>query len=154
MPVLAQTTVGVGKPYGSRDPRPCGDLTGGAPTKAQALNSFICHAEYEGQMKLRLIENASIQLGNPRKYNMKEDYNVPNIDVTKMVYPIRGSFTQYSCVAYSDYMQNKGKNCMVAEHPNATGLCYKDSWANWLCSMGDVSFKITSNNAAPPVGAP
>ena len=111
----AKTTVGVGKPYASRDPRPCGDFTGSALTQQKALNSFVCSEELVWGRELRLIENASLQIGNARAYNYKEDYNVPNIDATARVYPIRGSFKKYNCVAFSDYMKNKGRNCSIAE---------------------------------------
>ena len=134
----ASKTAGVGIPFGSRDPRPCADLTGSVLTQQKALSSFICSDEQLGQTSLKLIENASLQLGSPRPYNFKEDYNLPNIDLNAKVYPIRGSFQEYSCVRFSDYMQNRGRNCTLNEHPNATGLCYKDSWGNWRCSMGDV----------------
>lgn len=49
-------------------------------------------------------------------------------------------------------MKNKGRNCSIAEHPKATGLCYKDGFGDWLCSMGDVNFKIIDEEAAPPGG--
>lgn len=93
-------TAGVGIPFGSRDPRPCADLTGSVLTQQKALSSFICSDEQLGQTYLKLIENASLQLGNPRAYNFKEDYNLPNIDLAAKVYPIRGSFREYSCVRF------------------------------------------------------
>jgi hypothetical protein len=120
-------TAGVGKPFGARDPLACGNLTGSAPTQAKALNSFICKEEGVGGNYLHLIEDASLQLGAGRPYNMKEDYNVGNIDATAKVYPIRGSFKKYACLEITDFRKNKGINCTITDHPHATGLCVKDT---------------------------
>src|SRR5476651_1774478 len=79
---------GAGKLYGARDPRnDCGDLKGAAPTQAIAVRSFICHREVERWPHISLVENVSMHVGAGRPYNVKEDYNVPEIDVRAKVYP-------------------------------------------------------------------
>lgn len=56
---------------------------------------------------------------------MKEDFNVGNIDATAKVYPIRGSFKEYTCVQPSDYTKNKGRNCSITEILNKFYARYK-----------------------------
>ncbi len=151
--VSAFAQSGAGKPFDARDPQACGDLKGKAPTQAKALNSFICHLEEVHGLYLHLIENATLQLSAGRPYNRNEDYNVGNIDATAPVYPIRGSFKKYTCLEVTDFRKNKGINCSITDHPKATGLCIKDTFGDWLCSMGDVNLKIIDMEAPPPGGS-
>ncbi len=147
--VSAFAQTGIGKSYGTRDPRTdCGDLKGAAPTQAIALKSFICHREQERYPNIWLVEGASVQVGVGRSYNMKEDYNVPEIDVRAKVYPIRGNFKNYQCNPLSNILHNQGKNCLMSVQPKAGGLCYKNTWGEWLCSMSGNEPAVVS----PPPG--
>src|SRR5207244_1467739 len=94
------------------------------------------------------------QVGAPRPYNMNEDINVGGIDVRVPVTPIRGSFKSYQCddLGVLNPEKYRGHNCGVTNEPNAEGLCYKDSFANWHCSMEDTHTSQEIARDAPPPG--
>lgn len=144
---------GIGEKYGSRDPRTCADKknpTTGIPSAEQAKEYFICFSEHEFVGQLYLVDDVKLETGKPRAYNPNEDLNVYDIDVNAPVLPIRGSYKQYQCSPISDYMQNRGKNCNISEISDATGLCYKNSFGEWVCKMGSSEINTTDRNVAPP----
>jgi hypothetical protein len=146
---------GIGAKYGARDPKTCADKTlpkTGAPSAAQAGQYVICGHEHVVDV-LYLDEDVTVQVGKGRSYNMKEDYNVPNIDVKVPVYPIRGSLKQYSCDPIRTDRSNLNRNCRIYTAPNATGLCYKDTFGDWNCGMNDgKTGDFTARDVAPPSG--
>lgn len=146
---------GIGAKYGARDPRTCKDRTqpkGSAISADKAKEYFLC-SEYTSGQNLYLYDEVTVQVGKARPYNRNEDINMPNIDTTVPVTPIRGSLKLYQCSLVSDYMENRGKNCFVYDHPNAKGSCYKDSFAAWNCTMTDVDSQLVSKGVPPPGGA-
>jgi hypothetical protein len=155
VPTFAQN--GIGKKYGTRDPHTCPDSSipkGNTITSDKAKEYVYCQEYYDTQNIYLYDEVVVKQVGTPRPYNINEDINVPNIDVRIPVTPIRGSLKTYQCHLVSDYMQNAGKNCNVGYEPNAVGLCYKDSFKNWHCSMVDTKTgEDLAKGAAPPGGA-
>lgn len=146
---------GIGEKYGSRDPKTCADKTlpkTGAPSSAQAAQYVVCGHERVLTV-LYLDEDVKVQVGKGRPYNMKEDYNVPNIDVRVPVYPIRGSLRQYSCDPLRTDRSNLNRNCSIYTAPNATGLCYKDTFGDWHCGMNDARTGDFTDRNVPPPGA-
>ena len=146
---------GVGAKYGSRDPRTCADKTlpkTGAPSAAQAAQYVICGHEHVVDV-LYLDEDVKAQVGAGRPYNMKEDYNVSGINVRLPVYPIRGSLKQYSCSPIRPDRSNLNRNCTIYTAPNATGLCYKDTFGDWHCSLNDARTGDFTDRDVPPPGA-
>jgi len=148
-----KSNTGVGKPFGARDPYTCADSkqpTSGLPSAEQAKEYFICQAEYVSGNYLYLVSDVTLETGKPRDYNSNEDLNCPNIDVTVQVLPIHGKYKSYQCALLSDILQNQGKNCYITQSNNAVGLCYKNSFGDWVCKMGDASMVDVALNAAPP----
>jgi hypothetical protein len=149
---------GIGQKYGTRDPHTCPDNTvpkGNTITAGKAKEYVYCQEYYDTQNMYLYDEVTVKQVGSPRPYNIREDINVPNIDVRIPVTPIRGSLKTYQCHQVSEYMHNAGHNCDTGYEPNAVGLCYKDSFGGWHCAMVDT--KTNQNldrGVAPPGGAP
>ena len=149
-------TQGIGAPYAARDPRTCADKTlpkTGAPSAAKATEYVICSAEAVN-VYLYLVEDVKVQVSKGRPYNIREDINVPNIDIKVLVYPIRGSYKRYSCDPTRPDRTNYKRNCTIYTAPNATGLCYKDTFGDWHCGMTDArTGDYTDRDVPPPGGA-
>ncbi|HEY3741752.1 MAG TPA: hypothetical protein VGL53_17995 [Bryobacteraceae bacterium] len=128
----------------------CAPVKGDPLTQQKALKAFLCHDEHMFGDKLVLIEEPSLELGSARRYNRNEDFGVSNIDATAPVFPIRGSFRLYFCSPISKYMGNQGENCLISKHANAKGLCYKDGWGAWICSMSDPQSSQSQVQGPPP----
>lgn len=146
---------GSGAKYGSRDPRTCQPSTSStAPTAEQARQLFICDTELDVNDTLYLVENVTIQVAqSSRAIQPGDSYN--DIDQSKPVFPIRGSFTEYSCgkVFNVDASHtNAGKNCSVLQQPHAQGICYKSTFGEWVCRMKDptVGWSSAQTGVAPP----
>ena len=151
--VLTFAQTGIGKKYGSRDPRTCADRTlpkNGAISAEKAKEYVICETEH-APLDLYLAEDVTVQVGAARRYNAGEDFNFPNIDVKSPVYAIRGSLKKYNCsIIYQD-RSNLGKNCNIYNEPNAKGACYKDTFGDWHCGMTDATTgNYIAENVPPP----
>lgn len=146
----------IGERYGSREPRTCADMKAparGAITAALAEKYFICAAERLDGYYLFLVENVKVEVGAGRPYNPNMDLNVPEIDVRFPLYPIRGSYSLYSCQAESDqYLP--GRNCTRYEHKNAKGHCYKTAFGDWRCFQMELTIPNENifNKVPPPKG--
>jgi hypothetical protein len=126
--------------YDARAPTVCRSRlqpTQGPPSREQARRYFLCDSEMELSGSLWLNEDVEIEIGRERPYNPGADRYRDDIDPAEPVYPIRGSYTVYSCKAifYGESETARG-NCQVMPTPNATGVCYKDSFGDWHCRMG------------------
>lgn len=148
------TAAGVGKPYGARDPRTCPDRKEpkrGAPSPAQAAAYVVCHSEHEFGSSLYLVDDVRVtDVAKGRAYNPIEDRNMPNVDVEAPVYAIRGALTSIACDHESTILENVGHNCRAESQPQAHGLCYKDTFGDWSCSMVDIDGTGKRDKLAPP----
>jgi hypothetical protein len=145
---------GIGKKYGSRDPRTCADRTqpkGNTITAAKAKEYIECSEFYDTQ-NLYLVDEVVVQTGSSRPYNPREDMRVSNIDVRIPVTPIRGHLKKYQCGQVNDIKHNAGENCFIYDWQNAKGLCYKDSFGDWQCTMSDGTAILPVKKDVPPPG--
>ena len=151
---LAQA--GVGAPYGTRNPETCKskkEPSKGAPSSEQARQLFACTVEGVSGGTLYLVEKVTIEVGKgTRFFDLAAGARPSDADRDGLIYPIRGSLRRYSCGIPSSILNNAGKNCTVFEEPKATGDCYRTSFGDWKCSMGDMSApdKYGSRNVPPP----
>ena len=156
------SNAGVGAPYGARDPRTCPDRkqpTDGAVSPAQAAAYVTCTWEGESANQLYLVDHVEVTgVAKGRPYNPVEDRNMTDIDIEAPVYAIQGHFEKYQCdhlvtpglraVGFED---NKGHNCREYDQPEASGLCYKNTFADWHCSMLDISHdNVKQDKVGPP----
>ena len=105
------------------------------------------------------MENVRVEIGAPRPYQHIQD-SYEDIDPRQPVYPIRGSFTDYSCDPVrtpreiaGGYADNRGRNCDALEEPRASGVCFKTTFADWHCTMVDIKADVvrdTRRGIAPP----
>jgi hypothetical protein len=153
IPAVAQA--GSGAKYGSRDPKPCPPANfGGAPSAGQASQLFTCATEKDTGDTIYLVGNVQVQVASSsRSFQPGDSYN--DIDPHKPIYPIRGSFTYYSCRKQFNIdasHTNVGKNCSILQQPHAQGICYKTAFGDWTCKMTDPSVhwdQATTGNAPP-----
>ena len=128
--------------FGTRDPRTCANTKAparGVITAALAIQYFICQKEKVSGSYLDLVENVKIEIGGGRPYS-RTDQGFSDVNVKVPLYPIRGSFKQYTCeVEDPNYNVSKpGQNCTTWEKRKATGYCYKTTFGDWRCDMTDI----------------
>lgn len=148
---------GAGKPFGARDPRTCPSRNAGL-TAAQAREYFICDSEvaevYTGS--LYLVTDVTVQVGKGRPFNMQSDSfgwaTTNGIDPTQTVYPIRGSFTSWQCSKLGTITGVPGQSCTMTPQPAAQGICFKNSFGDWHCTMMDLGHKGGMERYPPPTG--
>lgn len=152
----------VGAKYGARNPRTCAMRTApaqGPINAAQAKQYFICDNENEtassvGGSTLHLTTGVSVQVGAGRPFMMGTDDTGDNvtagIDPHFTVYPIRGSFQNWTCKPISEFAP-AGQNCSLMPMPHATGTCFMSSFREWHCNMTDFNASM-QNNLPPPKG--
>lgn len=126
--------VGVGKKYGTRDPRTIENSkapTSGAITADLAAKYLMCQREGESSDLLYLYEDAKVQVGGGISYeSIMRSRVLYEIDVNHPVYPIRGSYTRKVCNRVYD--ENEESKCK-AETVKADGYCYKTTFGDWQC---------------------
>jgi hypothetical protein len=140
--------------YGSRAPRICANTktpTSGPISNVQATQYFICGAEHTFGDNLYLVDKVVVEVGKGRPFLPDTD-RIPDGDANYPVYPIRGSYVQYIVDRLSTISPNAGKNCSVFPAPHASGLCYRTTYGNWVCTMIDVMAPSVASQReiAPP----
>ena len=152
---MAFSQAGIGHKYGTRDPHVCKSTKApakGAITVRLAKEYLLCDTEAESGGFLYLLENVKVEVGKGRRYNPKSD-DYTDIDSSSLVYPIRGSYTEFQCSAENrgSILYNIGKNCNSGDQPHALGLCYRTTFSDWHCSMMDMAHSTPSRfGVAPP----
>ena len=155
LPVAAQK--GAGAKFGARDPRTCTSLKDpqrGAPTGEQMKKVFICQEEsvtrsVGGSETLHLLTNVTMQVGRARPFQMSTDA-WPDSDPSQPVYPVQGGYTSWSCGVIGYMANQKGHNCNKVDQPHSSGICYKNSFGNWVCKFMDGNAR--TSNACPGTG--
>lgn len=150
---------GIGRRYGTRDPRTCPSRTApahGAPSAEQARQYVVCELERaDGNNPILLVTNVKVQVAPvPHPPNMLiRELSAATIDPREPVWDIRGSFTSYRCDALSGLIgQNdfaRTHNCWVSEQDAATGYCYKDTFADWHCGLTGNKVNWRTNSLPP-----
>jgi hypothetical protein len=147
---LAHAQKDAGKPFGARDPQPCGsrkDLAKGAPSATQAAHYVTCDREtIDSYNRLGQVGDLKVEVSKGHPFTLYD--SAPNIDVSQTVYGIRGSFKTYSCTAMKDGGA-EGKNCQTSDVPVAIGACYKDNFGDWHCTLGGA--QLNDKNDMPPL---
>ena len=93
-----------------------------------------------------------VEVGGARPFNPRDDRNVTNLDPSKPLYAIRGSYKGYQCAPVNDIDRNAGRNCNLYDSQHAEGFCFHDTFGDWHCNMIDPDSKLISQIAAPPGG--
>ena len=153
--LISSTTIqaAVGGAYDAREPRTCPsrkEPSRGALSSQQAIQYFACDTEgiYVGQLYLATDINIDVA-PKPRRFNVATD-SFSGIDPSQPVFDIRGSYTRYQCSKPDSTLAPKGRNCDLTPQPQATGICYKDTFSDWHCRMSDVAHASDRKSHVPP----
>ena len=142
-PSSAHAQAGLAAKFGARDPKTCEDRTKpvrGVIASAQAAAYVVCSEESVSNTTLWLVENVAVQIGAGRPFQMRTDA-YDDIDPSKPIYPIRGSYVKYACdvpASIPGFPSTVGKNCTLYDQPHATGACYRTTFNDWRCGMKDL----------------
>jgi hypothetical protein len=142
--------------YGARNPHTCGPVRAGGLTPAVAVQAFICGSEHESGHQLWLVENVSVRIVGPTRYDPHIQTGFTNLDVSVPPYAITGSYVQYQCdhqeADPKAYGYNYDRNCARYVERNAKGYCWKNRAAAWSCVMNDLGVPESDKNphTAPP----
>lgn len=132
---------GSGADFGARDPMPCVGLQqDGPPSVEQAAALVQCELEVASPSsgELRLIKDIQVQIGKgipgPEWYLQ---YSLREADTEATVYPIRGAITWSVCITtYSAGLYgDPALNCREYDIPQAKGVCWQTTFADWRCTM-------------------
>jgi len=156
--LIPDTTIGAD--YGATGPRKCSTRkvpASGPPSNETIAKYVICGAEGVTASNLYLVDNVVVSAVAPgRPYNPNEDINMSNIDINKPVYAIKGSLRGYQCSQITKPggydmgdAYKKGSNCNRTTQPNASGLCYTDTFGDWYCSLLDVDAPVNAERLQP-----
>lgn len=143
---------GIGAKYGARDPQPCENKKAAAnkPTVAEAVAAVICNREREFGGDLYLVEDVKVtSFGKGQRPNPNNRLYPSTPDLSSPEYEIRGSFKLYQCL--KTFTKELERNCNLYEQPNAKGVCYKDTFGSWVCTLSDPS--VTEYTSAVPPGS-
>ena len=150
----------VASTYGTREPRTCetrADPASGPPTVAQATYYFICDAEKIEFDGFHLVTNVKIQVGSGRNFNEQIDSILDGVDPAKTIYPIRGTYTDYTCFTPHDATYQgggPGKNCHKSGYVETIGACYQSSFGDWHCGYMHGGRVVSDPGWPPPMYAP
>jgi hypothetical protein len=99
--------------------------------------SVVCNLEGPGiDQSLMLVSEVTVQIGQGRSYNNSNLNDATDADVTAQVYPIRGSLKRYICSPLPPRgIFPAGQQCSMFPAATAAGLCYKNTFGEWHCSM-------------------
>lgn len=143
-----------GTPFGARDPAICASRktpAKGAPTVDQPKAYFYCDTELANGY-LYLVADVKVEVApSARAFNILTD-TTGIIDPKQPIYNIRGSYTAYQCWNLASATPGQfppGKSCSSSNVTNATGMCYRDSFADWHCVMAGQKSWPTPNHAPP-----
>jgi hypothetical protein len=83
-----------------------------------------------------------------RKVSLRDISTWPEIDQTKPVYILRGTYSLYKCFRVSATYA-AGANCNRTDVPKANGTCWQDNFGEWSCFLVGKGNKTVQKVAAP-----
>lgn len=138
----------------NRQPRTCDSTSApksGRIDAAQAKIYAACEAEKPvNNYSVRFIDILSLEVApKPRRVNMRDLQEYPNIDIEKPIYDLKGSVISYWCYRVSDsqFGYRAGRNCTIRRVPESTGRCFQNTFGNWNCGIG--TYSATSEQKMP-----
>jgi hypothetical protein len=112
--------------------------------------------EVESVTGLVLVANVKVEIAPRRNFNSQVDSGHAGINPNQPVYDIRGSYTHYDCrqPGARENAFARTHNCSAFEEPAAEGVCFKNTFGDWHCTMYDLHADIMNarQRLLPPGG--
>jgi hypothetical protein len=135
--------------YQAREPRKCSTVKT-PPSVSQAAIMVQCSMDGLAPTGLTLIQDVKIEMGSPRPFVYRTDAGLAGIDLNAQVYPLRGSYTNYSCLKVGAPLVPPGHSCIRSAIPESMGWCWKSSFGDFKCTMhGGATPKMEQGMPAP-----
>lgn len=142
-----------GEIWGARDAGGCEPLRQrGRPNAQQATALIRCRVETTRGNVLYLMEDVRLQFGRGRAFDALRD-GMTDIDVTRQVFPLTGTFTEVTCNPRDTTEAmggNPDRNCSETDYTEAQGACWQNPSAEWQCSLGGLNWGPTRSDMPPP----
>jgi hypothetical protein len=146
----SSASAATGADFGTRSPRTCAPVKS-QPTVQQMAALVQCSQEKFFNGDVMILDQVKVQAGSARAYEPRSDGGHENIDVRANIIPIRGSFINYVCGPITgSSSKDAGKNCSKFTEPRAEGECWRSTFGEWQCEMGQVSGGENSYGQPPP----
>ena len=145
--LTAPADAGPGADYNARDPIAC-PTQSATPNAKQATQIFRCSTEVVAGSYLYLTDDVKLQIGSSRKFTTGDNHT--DIDSSKPVHPIRGSWTEYQCANVRMYPATGANSCSVFDKSNGSGICYQTSFGDWRCHMLAQTVNMRTGRVPPP----
>src|SRR6185503_8853212 len=88
-----------------------------------------------------LMDDLSVQIGGATPYSGSHALLTTDADAHAPTFPIRGAFTEVSCMRQFAWSSFKGKNCTLTRVTEDHGLCWKTTFGDWRCGFGGRDLK-------------
>ena len=134
--------------YAARDPRRCTSLAS-PPNQEQAAVLIQCTMEVGTSIGVRLMQNVSVQLGAPRKFQPETDSRLQEIDAQAPIFTLTGSAMSYFCSSVAFGLYHAGTNCTVTPMPQVNGRCWRTTFGDWKCSLDEPTADSRSGQPGP-----
>lgn len=140
------SAAGLGVPFGTRDPVVCPSVdVSRTPTPGEAADLIRCRLEVESGGELWLMKDVAVRLGAGRPFDILSDITMKEVDVSRPVHDVRGSFTWSQCIPRSSaqsYGKDPDRNCTERVVPAATGGCWRTTFGEWGSTLGGAVTEI------------
>ena len=141
--------------YGtSRQRRTCPSRTeplSGRISVEQAKMYVACDYEEKAvfNASVKFVDILSLQIAPKPRRVRDVDLRMPQVDIEKPVYELRGSMIVHTCYNITEGYP-RGKNCSVSRQPKSIGKCYQTTFGDWHCVMGGASLGEPERNMPAP----
>ncbi len=145
----------VGAQYGTQPPYSCTSTTAprtGPISADLARQYFICqNDQWSDGRSLLLVTNVHVQVGRPLTQGEVKHLFLTEADMSSPTYAIRGSFDRYVCSPLGgvDGIGLGPHDCSLYPNRRATGVCYRNGFGDWSCSMNNSNAQQISQHIAP-----
>ena len=141
----------------NRQPRTCPSSRSAPKTgrisAAQAMIYAACEAEKKtNNYSVNFVDILNLEVApKPRRITTADFENFRNIDTQKPAYDLRGSVIAYTCyrVSNTQFGYRAGQNCSIRRVPESKGVCFQNTFGDWYCFIGTVSYPLTSEEKMP-----
>jgi hypothetical protein len=105
--------------------------------------------EVANSIGVRLMQNVSVKMSEPRRFQPDVDGRLQEIDAQAPIIPLIGRSMSYYCNSVAFGLYHAGTNCTVSPMPQSPGRCWKTTFGDWKCSLDGPTTDSRSGQPGP-----